>query len=812
MGRGAANLWFAFPNIYFPWINCAKGIQDPWRPSGTPTEDVYACMDSNGYPTKMPTGVTQFTGFFYGYLIDHGGTDRWCLTWDGPNTGIDLTATTTGITRTLTATSANRREYTFTGSAFPEGKSIIFQLTLSAITEGDTLRNIKVFRKSQETRMATYNWAPHMVELIEGFGRIRFMDFQETNNAIITEWAHRSLATDHSWTGGTLRTAYYAGAATQTSNNYVSTGTITGNPVAWVDGMKVFAKLTNVITSKTVQSMTKGSPTIIGCTGHGFTNGDKVMFDCSVISNDAFGDALNFQYHTITSTGADTFTIPVDSTAFSGSYTANQTTVYKQVTLATSTLPAKRVMNRDSGSIPPSRFAVNDVREFTYSEIFDGLLYTLGPTSGGVGGGGASNIQRPGVPVSLLVELCNEAQVSPHFCIPLLASDDYVEQFATYVKDNLDTDLHAVYELSNEVWNQGAGFLQTGQAWRMSYVLWPGSVNNNALDQTGVSNWYSMRFQEIAAIIDDVYTGLTGRHVKALATWAAMTSQGYRDNRYQAPLASLGEYPILSADEIHIAPYCEPDRETVSNAEQVWKYKQEGDLREEALQWGADYFRSTGQGGTDFIVDYLLDTLFPLHYSDADTYNVKLAWYEGGWGGIPSLCSLTASTYSGDALLTSPITVSGAASAGGRIRLTVSSTASLVDGDSYLISGIFGTSEANFLWEINVIDATHIDLVNSVFFNTYVSGGVVESDRDAFFYGMHASQQWDGIAHDLMEGFRDIDPDVCVYPSYYTLVASRGSSGIWGTKVDTVFGTAVPADTAVRRFNANRRRYRIDPI
>lgn len=69
-------------------------------------------------------------------------------------------------------------------------------------------------------------------------------------------------------------------------------------------------------------------------------------------------------------------------------------------------------------------------------------------------------------------------------------------------------------------------------------------------------------------------------------------------------------------------------------------------------------------------------------------------------------------------------TVTGAADNGsGEIRLTVSSTASLTTGQSLAVRGIVGTTEANDVWQITVIDGTHIDLDGSTFSNVYLSGG-----------------------------------------------------------------------------------------
>jgi hypothetical protein len=70
------------------------------------------------------------------------------------------------------------------------------------------------------------------------------------------------------------------------------------------------------------------------------------------------------------------------------------------------------------------------------------------------------------------------------------------------------------------------------------------------------------------------------------------------------------------------------------------------------------------------------------------------------------------------------MTVLGAAqSATGTVRLQVNSTDGVLSGDQVNVSGVTGTTEANGTWSVNVIDATHITLVGSVFQNAYVSGG-----------------------------------------------------------------------------------------
>lgn len=58
-----------------------------------------------------------------------------------------------------------------------------------------------------------------------------------------------------------------------------------------------------------------------------------------------------------------------------------------------------------------------------------------------------------GVPLELMIDLCNRLEVNPWFCMPHLATDDYVRQFAEQVKRGLKPALKVYVEYSNEVWN-----------------------------------------------------------------------------------------------------------------------------------------------------------------------------------------------------------------------------------------------------------------------------------------------------------------------------------------------------------------------
>lgn len=58
-----------------------------------------------------------------------------------------------------------------------------------------------------------------------------------------------------------------------------------------------------------------------------------------------------------------------------------------------------------------------------------------------------------GVAIELMIQLCNMLKIDPWFCIPHLATDDYIAQFAKLVRDTLDPSLKVYLEYSNEIWN-----------------------------------------------------------------------------------------------------------------------------------------------------------------------------------------------------------------------------------------------------------------------------------------------------------------------------------------------------------------------
>jgi hypothetical protein len=107
-----------------------------------------------------------------------------------------------------------------------------------------------------------------------------------------------------------------------------------------------------------------------------------------------------------------------------------------------------------------------------------------------------------GVSVETMVEFANRTGNDPWFTMPHQATDEYVTNFASYVKDNLNPNLTPYVEYTNEAWN--GVFAQSNWIEKQSQGLISYSNTNNN-GQIKKINGYSKRTTEIMQIWDRVY-------------------------------------------------------------------------------------------------------------------------------------------------------------------------------------------------------------------------------------------------------------------------------------------------------------------
>ena len=117
-----------------------------------------------------------------------------------------------------------------------------------------------------------------------------------------------------------------------------------------------------------------------------------------------------------------------------------------------------------------------------------------------------------GMPLELMIKLANKQRAHPWFCIPHLADDEYVREFARMVKERLDPKLNVYVEYSNEVWN--FQFQQARQAAEKAKALGLGNGFQGQL------RYYSQRAVEVFKIWEKVFGGRQ-RLIRVMGSQAA---------------------------------------------------------------------------------------------------------------------------------------------------------------------------------------------------------------------------------------------------------------------------------------------------
>jgi hypothetical protein len=165
-----------------------------------------------------------------------------------------------------------------------------------------------------------------------------------------------------------------------------------------------------------------------------------------------------------------------------------------------------------------------------------------------------------GVPLEVIVALCNQLQAHCHINVPLLYSDGDIAALARLVMlgtgmqsgyNGLSPTLTASIELSNEVWN--GAFNQYDVAASLGGVTWPSSASSGANYEWN-RNYFGMRTAQMAKDLQSaVEPQLFARVIPVLAAQAASTysaTSALKTSYWSGGPAA--NYPIKA---IAIAPY-----------------------------------------------------------------------------------------------------------------------------------------------------------------------------------------------------------------------------------------------------------------
>jgi hypothetical protein len=207
-----------------------------------------------------------------------------------------------------------------------------------------------------------------------------------------------------------------------------------------------------------------------------------------------------------------------------------------------------------------------------------------------------------GIPVEVMIDLCNRQKADAWFNMPHLADDDYVKNFATVVRDKLDPHLKVYIEYSNELWN--SQFPQTHWAGEQGEAL-----NIGPKERPWEAGWHftAYRSTQIFKIWEDVFGG-TDRLVRVLASQAA--------NSYVSEQIIGFQDAYKHADALAIAPYL------TCIAAPGNKPLDSNDMEKWTVDQALDYLENTSlPESTKWIAE---------QKKMADKYGLKLVAYEGG--------------------------------------------------------------------------------------------------------------------------------------------------------------------------------------
>ncbi len=143
-----------------------------------------------------------------------------------------------------------------------------------------------------------------------------------------------------------------------------------------------------------------------------------------------------------------------------------------------------------------------------------------------------------GVPVEVMIDLCNALGVDGWFTVPHSWSDDDVRGFAQLLHERLRPQLHAWIEHSNEVWN--SMFVQAHYADSRG-----GALSKDAF--LGRLRFHSQRTVQLMNIFDAVFAADRARVVRVMGSMASNPWVSEQELEYQQAAAHV--------DVLAIAPY-----------------------------------------------------------------------------------------------------------------------------------------------------------------------------------------------------------------------------------------------------------------
>lgn len=225
-----------------------------------------------------------------------------------------------------------------------------------------------------------------------------------------------------------------------------------------------------------------------------------------------------------------------------------------------------------------------------------------------------------GVPVEIMVDLANLLDADPWFVFPVTVNDEYLEEFARFVVEELEPDLSVYVEYGNEVWNRR--FESTRWVLKQALAEWPGDKDG----RTKLMSWYGRRSVELCQTWKAVWTTDKDRIRCVVSAQAAAPLTA--ESALECPYWDGGPCYSRGIDTLAIAPYFGGyigSKKNLSVLEEMAESPEGIDLLFREINSGGVVANSPEGGALEEALRNM-----KAYSSIASRYNLRLAAYEGG--------------------------------------------------------------------------------------------------------------------------------------------------------------------------------------
>lgn len=549
-GLAQANLHFP-PAYYDNWaINACKIQGNDWVGTSASDTDWPSLINDRGYPQAMPNGGGAFWASSQLYIDGPAGT-VWTLDWEGTAT-FTLTSSVGGSISSATI-SSNEMEFTLgsgMANAIDGQPSNSWLVSLRITAMSTPVNNIRLYKTAHKSLIngsgITSKITPESLARFAGVGSIRFMDWAHCNANRTAKLADQNTIDDYKWAGAKTKASWFFGTATDSAglNRWLLPNTLP----TLTDGQIVQFVMPARPTRLNPTTVTKGAVTTFDFPApHGLTTGEFIYSDFDTVSGGFIAAMADRSASTglppkfaVTVTNSTQFTIALNSTGFSGP-TGGTFSVFPVFTISDG------VQTKDVYShLMLSYF--NSAWGATYPRLIS-AVYSSDFGCFMMNGNNSGDVITTGVPIEIMVELCNHLRCNPYFNFPYLSEDAAWTYWATVARDTLLLSLTPRWSPGNEIWNTGNSFYATRIAESNSARLY-GSLSSN-LD-------YGRKFKAVQQLVHSVFGAirpytmvLEGQAVNGLPTTRIEGNATINGG-------SSAGYPINFADEVAYGPYIYP--------------------------------------------------------------------------------------------------------------------------------------------------------------------------------------------------------------------------------------------------------------